>query len=68
VIPVAAPGDVRYDEFSLQEFQVPNVSKLFPSLLLVCNVGAAICCAVSGDYRRSVYWAASALCIGAITF
>ena len=54
--------------FSLQEFQVPNVSKLFPSLLLVCNVGAAICCAVSGDYRRSVYWAASALCVGAITF
>ena len=23
---------------------------------------------MAGDYRRSVYWAASALCIGAITF
>jgi hypothetical protein len=36
--------------------------------LLVCNAGAAICRAWSGDYRRSVYWAASALCIGAIAF
>jgi hypothetical protein len=45
-----------------------NYSKLFPVALLVCNIGAAVCCAVAGDYRRSVYWAASALCIGAITF
>ena len=44
------------------------ISKLFPCTLLVCNVGAAICSAAAGDYRRSVYWAASALCIGAITF
>jgi hypothetical protein len=44
------------------------ISKLFPCTLLVCNVGAAICCAATGDYRRSVYWAASALCVGAIAF
>ena len=44
------------------------LSRLFPSVLLVCNAGAAICCAMAGDYRRSLYWAASALCIGAITF
>ena len=44
------------------------MSKLFPSVLLVCNAAAAICCAWAGDYRRSIYWAASALCIGAITF
>ena len=47
---------------------LPNVSKLFPSVLLVCNAGAAVCYALAGDYRRSIYWAASALCIGAITF
>jgi len=44
------------------------VSKIFPALLLACNVGAAVCCAIGGDYRRSLYWAASALCICAITF
>jgi hypothetical protein len=42
--------------------------RLFPCVLLVCNLGAAICCAVAGDFRRSLYWAASALCIGAIAF
>jgi hypothetical protein len=47
---------------------LPNVSKLFPSVLLVCNAAAAVCYALAGDYRRSIYWAASALCIGAITF
>jgi hypothetical protein len=48
---------------------LPNyITKLFPLVLLACNAGAAICCAVAGDYRRSVYWAASALCVGAITF
>ena len=44
------------------------VPKLFPSVLLVCNVGAAICSAAAGDYKRSIYWAASALGIGAIAF
>jgi hypothetical protein len=54
----------------LKEFYfLPSfTSKLFPAVLLLCNIGAAICSAVAGDYRRSVYWAASALCIGAITF
>ncbi|HEY1495333.1 MAG TPA: hypothetical protein VGF49_12365 [Candidatus Solibacter sp.] len=44
------------------------INKLFPMVLLACNIGAAICCAVVGDFRRSIYWAASAMCIGAITF
>lgn len=43
-------------------------TRLFPMVLLACNIGAAICSALAGDFRRSVYWAASALCIGAITF
>jgi hypothetical protein len=45
-----------------------KVIKLFPILLLVCNLGAAVCYAAAKDYKRSVYWAASALCIGAVTF
>jgi hypothetical protein len=44
------------------------ILKFFPSVLLVCNAGAAICCAAAGDYRRSLYWAASALCVGAVTY
>jgi len=45
-----------------------QVLKLFPYVLLVCNVGAAVCYAAAKDYRRSLYWAASALCIGAVAF
>jgi hypothetical protein len=33
-----------------------------------CNVLSAICYAAVGDYHRAIYWAASAACIGAITF
>src|SRR5512133_1042350 len=60
----------RYDELSPQGLQVlpNNITKLFPLVLLACNAGAAICCAVAGDYRRSLYWAAFALCVAAITF
>ncbi len=45
-----------------------TINKLFPLILLVCNAGAAVCYAVAGDYRRSVYWVASAVCIAAISF
>jgi len=44
------------------------LSKIFPTVLLICNLGASVCCVLAGDYRRATYWAASALCIGAITF
>jgi hypothetical protein len=62
-------GDSRYHPvLPSGTLDLPITSKLFPTALLVCNVGAAICSALSGDYRRSIYWAASALCIGAITY
>ncbi len=41
---------------------------VFPVLLLACNVGAAASYAATGDYRRAVYWAASSICIAAVTF
>jgi hypothetical protein len=46
----------------------PYIAKVFPVVLLVCNVLSAICYAAAGDYRRAIYWTASAACIGAITF
>jgi hypothetical protein len=59
----------RYDGISRQVLVLPNyLTKFFPIVLLVCNVGAAVCCAAAGDFKRSIYWAASALCICAISF
>jgi hypothetical protein len=45
-----------------------TLTKVFPVVLLLCNAGAAVCYAASGDFRRSLYWIASAVCIAAITF
>jgi hypothetical protein len=41
---------------------------VFPVLLLLCNLGAAAVYAADGDYRRAAYWAASSICIAAVTF
>ncbi len=53
---------------TIVSYSVLQFTKFFPVFLLICNVGSAACYAVAGDYRRAVYWAASALCIAAITF
>lgn len=45
-----------------------NWPKFFPVMLLVCNASASVCYAVAGDFRRSLYWAASTICVGAVTF
>jgi hypothetical protein len=47
---------------------VSYFTRFFPIVLLACNLGSAICYALSGDIRRALYWAASAICIAAITF
>ena len=44
------------------------MTKVFPLMLLVCNAGSAVCYAAAGDFKRSLYWAASSICIAAITF
>jgi hypothetical protein len=43
-------------------------SKLFPTMLLLCNLGSSVASAIAGDWRRAVYWAASSVCIAAVTF
>jgi hypothetical protein len=45
-----------------------QLTKFFPVVLLACNIGAAVCYAAAGDFKRAVYWAASALCIAAVTY
>ena len=46
----------------------PMLTKVFPVVLFVCNIGAAACYAFTGDWKRAVYWAASSACVGAVTF
>lgn len=41
---------------------------IFPALLLVLNVGAAIVSLTRGDWNRGVYWLASGVCIAVVTF
>jgi hypothetical protein len=45
-----------------------SLKTLFPIALLICNLGAAAAYAVGGDWRRAAYWAASSVCIAAVTF
>ncbi len=44
------------------------MTKVFPVVLLVCNIGASACYAFAGDWKRAVYWAASSACVAAVTF
>jgi hypothetical protein len=46
----------------------PMMTKVFPAVLLIGNLGAAICYALTGDWKRALYWAASSVCIAAVTF
>ena len=43
-------------------------TKFFPVILLACNIGSSIVYILAGDWKRGIYWAASSLCIAAITF
>jgi hypothetical protein len=36
---------------------------IFPTLLILMNVGAAVVAFKAGDWRRGGYWIASALCL-----
>ena len=41
---------------------------IFPCILIVCNVGAAIMCVAGGDFKKAVYWIAAAVLNAAVTF
>jgi hypothetical protein len=34
-------------------------TKLFPLMLLACNLGSAVVYATAGEWKRAVYWGAS---------
>lgn len=41
---------------------------LFPCVLILLDVGAAIACAVNKDFKMSVYWIAAAVLNITVTF
>ena len=41
---------------------------VFPALLIVMDLGAAVLWGVDGDWRRSVYWVAAAVLTYVVTF
>ena len=43
-------------------------AQLFPALLIVLDLGAALAYAVEGDWRRAVYWTAAAVLTAVVTF
>lgn len=40
---------------------------LFPLLMVLLNLGAAIVCFTTGDWRRGIYWIAGAVCIAMVS-
>jgi hypothetical protein len=42
--------------------------QVFPSLLIVLDIGAAVMSASVGDWRRCVYWLAAAVLTATVTF
>ena len=41
---------------------------IFPSALILLNVGAAVSSAAAGDFRKFIYFAAAAVLNAAVTF
>ena len=45
-----------------------NRADIFPSLLILLDIGAAVVYGVSGDWRRCVYWIAAAVLTATVTY
>lgn len=41
---------------------------VFPALLLMSNIGAAVVCFYMRDWKRGTYWLASGICIAMVAF
>jgi len=39
---------------------------VFPATLFCLNLGAAIGCFACGDWKRGIYWVASAICVACV--
>ncbi|MBQ3428050.1 MAG: hypothetical protein IJH37_13065 [Clostridia bacterium] len=43
-------------------------TQIFPAVLMMLDIGAAVMCAVSGDWKKTVYWTAAAVLSYTVTF
>ncbi|HZL51493.1 MAG TPA: hypothetical protein VFC37_11155 [Terracidiphilus sp.] len=41
---------------------------VFPAVLLLINLGAAVVSFKAGDWKRGAYWLGSAVCIATVAF
>lgn len=41
---------------------------IFPTALIVLNIGAAVLCTVNRDYQKAIYWTAAAVLNACVTF
>ena len=41
---------------------------IFPTALIVLNIGAAVLCAVNRDYQKTIYWIVAAVLNACVTF
>lgn len=44
------------------------MTKLFPNILIILDIGASIVYLCYGDYRRAIYWFAAAILTASITY
>lgn len=42
--------------------------KIFPTILIILDVCAAVCYLPCGDYRRVIYWLAAAILTACVTY
>ena len=46
----------------------PMSQYIFPSILIICDIGAAIVSLLNKDYRKAIYWFAAAVLSASVTF
>ena len=44
------------------------MTKIFPCVLIVLDLGAAVVYGINGDWRKVVYWIAAAVLSASVTF
>lgn len=45
-----------------------TATKIFPIILMVLDLGAAVIYAIGGDWKHTIYWTAAATLTASITF
>ena len=48
--------------------RIKQMTKLFPSVLIILQIAAGIVCLCSKDWRKAIYWLAAAVLNAAVTF